>query len=154
MNISNKQKFGLAVLPLLFVFLAHNEYKYYTANYTLQKEIVSKGIVTDRYDNVYSCGNKNQDKCYARYLVVNGEAIKVTDDTYLRTRVRDTVTLTEDVVKFDNTNREIWYDIHMCLLVIDLFAIAGFLILLLHWKLFKDDYREDSFIKHLFGMMK
>lgn len=65
-----------------------------THNAVYEDRVIASGIINDKYDTSYSCGSKGRYTCYARYFVVNGKAVVVSDDLYLKKRKGEYITLT------------------------------------------------------------
>jgi len=92
-------------------------YKEITYKAVYEDRVVASGIIQDKYDTSYSCGSKGRYTCYARYFVVNGKAVVVSDDLYLKKRKGEHITLTMNTLVDSGYSMSGWGIISMIIFV-------------------------------------
>lgn len=144
-----KQKFAqYVVLALISLFVICVEYTYHTTVYkSAEPTVIASGVITERFENDYSCGSKGRYTCYARYFEINGQRHQVNDEVFKNNSVGSSVTL----IKYVNPDVTFWQQtaqfINMIFFVIAMALGIMLTLYFIFWACFYSDKR--SFKEHL-----
>lgn len=145
----SKQKIAqYVVLALISLFVLSVEYTYQTTEYKASEPtVIASGVVTERFENDYSCGSKGRYTCYARYLEINGQRHQVNDDVFKNNSVGSSVTLIKNIDPDVTFWQSVSKLIHFMFIIV---SIATSIVMFVHfiiWACFYSD--ERSYKEHL-----
>lgn len=86
------------VMSVAYVVGAYNFYMDMTSDPVYENQIIASGVISDKYDEAYSCGSKGRYTCFNRYLVVNGKAVIVSDNLYTEKRLGEHISLSQSTL--------------------------------------------------------
>lgn len=86
------------VLSIAYIFGAYNFYMDMKSDPVYENQIIASGVISDKYDESYSCGSKGRYTCFNRYLVVNGKAVPVSDNLYTEKRLGEHISLSQSTL--------------------------------------------------------
>lgn len=140
----SKQKIAqYVVLALISLFVIGVEYTFHTTEYkAAEPTVIASGIITERFENDYSCGSKGRYTCYARYFEINGQRHQVNDEVFKNNSVGSSVTL----IKYVDPDVTFWQQTSQFLnMIFFVIALALGIIMGIHftvWACFYSDERS------------